>query len=327
VHDPSAVTTYLFTDIEGSTGHWEREPERMRTALARHDEISRACVTAHRGTIVKTTGDGIHAVFADPLGAVRAAVALQLALADADATGGITLRIRCGVHAGVDARRDNDYYGNAVNRAARVMGAAHGGQILVSQVVVTLVADRLPKDISLLDLGQVRLRGLAQPEQVCQVVHPSLPRQFPALRSLADTPNNLPQQLTSFVARERELAEVAKLLGETRLLTLQGGGGFGKTRLSLQVAAEVLDDYPDGVWLVELAPVGDPRLVPQAVASALGVKEDPGFPVLDALLKFATERRFLLVLDNCEHVVHACADLARQMLEAAPGVTILASSR
>ena len=177
------------------------------------------------------------------------------------------------------------------------------------------------------DLGQVRLRGLAQPEQVCQVVHPSLQRQFPALRALAETPNNLPQQLTTFVARERELAEVAGLLGETRLLTLLGGGGFGKTRLSLQVAADALDDYPDGVWLVELAPVGDSRLVPQAVASALGVKEDPGHPVLEALLEFARDRRLLLVLDNCEHVVHACAELARQLLATAPGVTILASSR
>jgi len=327
VHDPSAVTTYLFTDIEGSTGHWEREPQRMVAALAQHDAIAHTQVTSHGGTVVKTTGDGIHAVFADPLGAVRAAVALQLALADADATGGIALRVRCGLHAGVDARRDNDYYGNAVNRAARVMSAAHGGQILVSQAVATLVAGRLPDDISLLDLGQVRLRGLAQPEQVCQVVHPALPREFPALRSLAETPNNLPQQLTSFVARERELAEVAKLLGETRLLTLLGGGGFGKTRLSLQVAADVLDDYPDGVWFVELAPVGDPRLVPQAVASALGVKEDPGYPVLDALRKFARERRFLLVLDNCEHVVQACAEIARLLLEAGAGVTILASSR
>ena len=181
MHDPSAVTTYLFTDIEGSTGHWEREPQRMVAALAQHDAIAHAQVTAHGGTVVKTTGDGIHAVFADPLGAVRAAVALQLALADADATGGIQLRVRCGLHAGVDARRDNDYYGNAINRAARVMSAANGGQILVSRVVATLVADRLPQDISLLDLGQVRLRGLAQPEQVCQVVHPSLPRQFPGV--------------------------------------------------------------------------------------------------------------------------------------------------
>ena len=327
MHDPSAVTTYLFTDIEGSTGHWERAPEHMHAALAQHDEICRRCVVAHRGTVVKTTGDGIHAVFGDPLDAVQAAVALQLALVDAGATNDLALRVRCGVHAGVDARRDNDYFGNAVNRAARVMSAAHGGQILVSQVVAALVANRLPRDHALLDLGLVRLRGLTHPEQVSQVVHPALRQQFPALRSLEATPNNLPQQLTSFVARERELAEVTKQLGESRLLTLVGGGGFGKTRLSLQVAAAVLDAYPEGAWLVELASVGDARLVPQAVASTLGVKEEPGYPVLDALLKFARERCFLLVLDNCEHVVHACAELARQLLEAAPGVTILASSR
>ncbi len=327
MHDPSAVTTYLFTDIEGSTGHWEREPERMQAALARHDEVCRSCVGAHRGTVVKTTGDGILAVFGDPFDGVQAAVALQLALVEADAANALVLRVRCGLHAGVDAQRDNDYFGNAVNRAARVMSAAHGGQILVSQVVAALVANRLPQAQALLDLGAVRLRGLADPEHVSQVVHPALQRQFPALRSLAETPNNLPQQLTSFVARERELAEVTRQLGDTRLLTLVGGGGFGKTRLSLQVAATVLDDFPDGVWLVELASTSAARLVPQAVASALGVKEDPGFPVLDALLKFARERRFLLVLDNCEHVVHACAELARQLLETASGVTILASSR
>ncbi len=327
MHDSSAVTTYLFTDIEGSTGHWEREPERMHAALARHDEICRGCVAAHRGAVVKSTGDGILAIFGDPLDAMQAAVALQLAMIDAAASNDVVLRVRCGLHAGVDAQRDNDYFGNAVNRAARVMSAAHGGQILVSKVVAALVADRLPKDHALLDLGQVRLRGLARPEHVCQVVHPALQRQFPALRSLAATPNNLPQQLTSFVARERELADVTKQLGETRLLTLVGGGGLGKTRLSLQVAAEVLDAYPDGVWLVELASVSDARLVPQTVASALGVKEDPGHHVMEALLAFTRERRLLLVLDNCEHVVLACAELARKVLEAASGVTILASSR
>ena len=327
MHDPSAITTYLFTDIEGSTGHWEREPERMRVALERHDEILRERVIIHHGTVVKTTGDGMLAVFPEPLDAVRAAAALQLALTDAPATNGIALHVRCGLHAGVDAQRGNDYYGNAVNRAARVMDAAHGGQVLVSQAVATLVVARLPDDLSLLDLGLVRLRGLAQPERVWQLMHPSLRQRFPALRSLEATPSNLPQQLTSFVARERELAEVTKALGETRLLTLVGGGGLGKTRLSLQVAMGVLDGYPDGAWLVELAPVGDPRLVPQAVASTLGVKEDPGHPVLDALLRFARSRRLLLVLDNCEHLVHSCAEFARRLLEAAPDVTILASSR
>ena len=327
VDEFAAVTTFLFTDIEGSTRLWEREPERMRAALAAHDAIARACVADRRGTLVKSTGDGIHAVFADPRDALAAAVALLRALADPAATAGIPLAVRCGMHAGVEAQRDNDFFGNAVNRAARVMSVAHGGQILVSQAVATLVGERLPEGVTLLDLGSVRLRGLSRPEQVWQVAHPALRREFPALRALEATPHNLPQQLTSFVGRAEELADVLALLRESRLLTVLGGGGFGKTRLTLQAAAQALDAYDDGVWLVELAPVGDPRLVPQAVASVLGVKEAPGRSVQDAVLAFARERRFLLVLDNCEHLVQACAEIARLLLEAGPGVTILASSR
>jgi predicted ATPase/class 3 adenylate cyclase len=321
------VTTFLFTDIEGSTRLWEQEPDRMHDALARHDAISRRLVVDHHGEFVKTTGDGVHAVFADPQDALRAAVALQLALADSGATAGIELRVRCGLHAGVDNRRDNDFYGNAVNRAARIMSAAHGGQILLSSAVATLVRAHLPEEVSLRDLGIVRLRDLANPEQVSQVVHPRLRQDFPALRSLAATPHNLPHSLTSFIGREHELAETRRQLSQTRLLTLVGIGGLGKSRLSLQTAADVLDEYPDGVWFVELAPVTDPRLVPQVVASVLGVKEEAGHPVGEALRKFVTDRRLLLVLDNCEHLAQACAELARELLEAGPHVRILASSR
>ena len=193
-------------------------------------------VEQHRGTVVKMIGDGVHASFADPLDALRATLQLQLALEEPGATGGIPLRVRCGLHAGVDVRRDNDYYGNAVNRAARIMSTAHGGQILLSQTVVDLVRDRLPDGVSLRDLGAVRLRDLTHPEHVYQVVHSQLRQQFPALRSLESTPNNLPQQLTSFIGREHELAQVKKQLAETRLLTVLGIGGLGKSRLSLQVA-------------------------------------------------------------------------------------------
>ena len=327
MHDPSAVTTFLFTDIEGSTRLWEREPERMNDALARHDAIARASVTEHHGTVVKTTGDGIHAVFADPLEALLATVRLQLALAEPDATGGIALRVRCGLHAGVETRRDNDYFGNAVNRAARIMSAAHGGQVLLSQTVAALVRDRLPEDVSLRDLGAVRLRDLTHPERLHQLVHPRLREQFPALRSLESTPNNLPQQLTSFIGREHELAEAKNLLREVRLLTLLGIGGLGKSRLSLQVAADVLDDYPDGVWFVELAPLTDARLVPQTIASVLGVKEEPGHTVAESLVKFIRDRHLLVVLDNCEHLAQASAELVKQLLEAGPQLKVLASSR
>jgi class 3 adenylate cyclase len=220
--------TFLFTDIEGSTRLWEQQPEAMRVALAAHDATSRRCVQRHGGRLVKSTGDGIHAVFTDPVGAVLASVALQRALADAVATHGVELRIRCGVHVGADHRRDDDFFGNAVNRAARIMSVAHGGQVLLSAAVASLVADRLPPDTTLRDLGSVRLRDLSRPERVFQVVHPRLRDAFPALRSLEATPNNLPQQLTSFIGREHEVATVCRLLRETRLLTLVGGGGSAR---------------------------------------------------------------------------------------------------
>src|ERR1700688_2527083 len=248
----------------------------MRPALAHHDAIVRTCVEGNQGRVVKMSGDGVHAVFADPLDAVRATLELQRKLAEPEATEGVALQVRCGMHAGVDERRDNDFFGSGVNRAARIMSVAHGGQVLLSQAVAAFVGDRWPDGVSLRDLGSVRLRDLANPERVYQVVHPQLRQDFPALRSLEATPNNLPQQVSSFVGRERELVDIRNQLGDTRLLTLFGAGGLGKTRLSLQVAAEVLDDYPDGVWFVDLAPMTDERLVPEAAASGLGVKEEAG---------------------------------------------------
>lgn len=324
--EPVAVT-YLFTDIEGSTRLWEEAPERMRLALARHDALCHAAVERHRGTIVKTTGDGVHAAFDSARDALAAAVDMQIALAAPEAGDGIALRIRCGLHRGVDERRAGDFYGREVNRAARIMSAAHGGQILVSQAVADAVRAAPPADVSLRDLGVARLRDLAAPERVYQVIHPRLRAEFPALRSLEATPNNLAQQLNSFVGRSRELADVRRLLAANRLVTLLGMGGIGKSRLSVQLGAEVLDDYPDGVWLIELAPLADPQLVPQAVASVLGVKEEAGGTVLDALLKFARDRTPLIILDNCEHLVHACADVAKRLLQAGPKVKILATSR
>jgi predicted ATPase/class 3 adenylate cyclase len=327
VQAPSAVTTFLFTDIEGSSRLWEQEPERMRPALARHDALVRAAVQHNRGEVVKMSGDGVHAAFSDPFDALCASLELQRALADFESTNGIAIRVRCGMHAGVNERRDNDFFGNAVNRAARIMSAAHGGQVLVSQAVAALIGERLPPGVALRDLGSVRLRDLSNPEHVYQIVHPELRQDFPALRSLEATPNNLPQQLTSFIGRERELAGVKKLLSNTRLLTLLGVGGIGKTRLSLQVAADLMDDYPDGVWLVELAPLTDALLVPQAVASVLGVKEEAGRPVIEALESFVKNRQLLLILDNCEHLLHSCAELTRQLLQSGARLKVMASSR
>ena len=294
--------------------------------MAWHDEISRSAVQRHRGTVVKTTGDGVHAVFDDPADAVAAVVDLQLALAEPSAERA-SLNVRCGLHLGADQRRDNDFYGPAVNRAARIMSAAHGGQVLASRAVADRVTGRLPPEVVLRDLGSVRLRDLGSPEHVFQVIHPALRKDFPPLRSMASTPNNLPEQLNSFVGRDRDMVQVQQMLANSRLLTLLGMGGMGKSRLSVQVAAVVLDNYPDGVWFVELAALSDPQLVPQAVASVLGVKEEPGGTVTEALTQFVRDKQLLIVLDNCEHVVQACAELAKRLLEAGPKVKVLASSR
>jgi predicted ATPase/class 3 adenylate cyclase len=327
VRTSSALTTFLLTDIEGSTRLWEQAPERMAPALARHDAIARAAVANHCGVVVKMTGDGIHAAFDNPLDALGATIELQQTLANPEATHGVTLLVRCGLHAAVVESRDGDFFGTAVNRAARIMAAAHGGQVLVSQGVASLVADRLPNGVALRDLGVARLRDLTGAEHVYQVVHPQLRADFPALRTLEVTPNNLPQQLTSFIGRKQELADVEKLMRKTRLLTLVGVGGIGKTRLSLQLAASVMDEYADGVWFVELAALADPRDVPAALASVVGVREEAGHPVAEALYRFVKGRKLLVILDNCEHLLNPCAELVKHLLQAGPGLQVLASSR
>jgi predicted ATPase/class 3 adenylate cyclase len=324
---PIATVTFLFTDIEGSSRLWDTVPDSMRPALARHDAILRAAVEGSGGSIVKSTGDGIHAAFSDPLQAVDAAIELLSALADSNATEGVQLNVRCGIHTGVIEQRDGDFFGGAVNRAARIMSVAHGGQALVSEVVADLVRGRLPRDVSLQDVGTVRLRDMAHPESVSQIMHPRLRHEFPALRSLESAPNNLPLQMTRFIGREREIAEVRELLGRARLVTLSGMGGLGKTRLALEIAVAVLDEYPDGVWFVELTQLADALLVPQAVASALGVKETGGESLTDALDRHVADKRLLLILDNCEHLVEACATFAHRMLQAGPQIGIIVTSR
>ncbi|HEY1328719.1 MAG TPA: adenylate/guanylate cyclase domain-containing protein [Casimicrobiaceae bacterium] len=321
------VKTILFTDIEGSTRLWEQDAARMSKALGEHDKLARAAVADNGGTVVKMVGDGMYAVFNDPLDAVGTTIALQRALGELEAAHGLPLRIRCGVHVGVVEHRDNDLFGSPVNRAARIMSAAHGGQILLSQAVAEQVQSRLSAPASLRDLGGVRLRDLATPERLFQIVHPDLRADFPALRSLEVTPNNLPQQTTSFIGRERELAEAKKLLESTRLLTLLGMGGMGKTRLSLQIAADVMDDFPDGAWFIDLAPVRDHALVPNEVAQVLNIPEEPGRPLVQTLCAHLKSRRLMLVLDNCEHLVSACADLANALLRGAADIKIVATSR
>jgi len=299
----------------------------MSRALAAHDALARAAVAENAGVVVKMIGDGMYAAFGDPVDALKTTVKLQRALVELEAQHQLPLRVRCGVHLGIVERRDNDLFGGPVNRAARIMGAAHGGQILVSQAVVDQVQARLPESVSLRDLGAARLRDLSTPERLYQLLHPELRQDFPALRSLEQTPNNLPQQATTFIGRERELADAKELLGGTRLLTLLGMGGMGKTRLSLQIAADLMESFPDGAWFIDLAPVRDRALVPNEVAQVLSIPEEPGRPLTQTLCAHLRQHKLLLVLDNCEHLVSACASLANAVLRAAPDVKIIATTR
>ncbi len=319
--------TFLFTDIEGSTAMWEQQPERMAQAMSRHDALLRECVQRHGGQVVKTTGDGIYAVFEQPARGLGAALDIQLALIDPVATAGVTLRVRCGLHTGLVQARDNDYFGSTVNRAARIMNAAHGGQILVSQALADDLADALPTGVSFKGLGAVRLKGLAASEAVFQVVHPRLYQNFPALRELEATPNNLPQQLTSFIGRERERHEIEEMLHDARLLTLLGMGGLGKTRLALAVGTSVMDSYPDGVWFVDLQMIRDDALVAGEAARVLGVREEPGRPLVQTLTAHLRTRKLMLILDNCEQVVDTCANLTNAILRGAPDVRVVTTSR
>jgi predicted ATPase/class 3 adenylate cyclase len=323
----TSVATVLFTDIEGSTRLWETDAEAMSNALAEHDDIARRAVERNRGVVVKMTGDGMYAAFADPLDAVVATASMQRELAELAERSGMALRVRAGLHVGMVERRNDDLFGSTANRAARIMKAAHGGQILVSQAVADSIRERLDAAASLRDLGSVRLRDLATPEHVFQLVHPALRCDFPALRSLEATPNNLPQQATSFIGRERELHDTKALLRQTRLLTLLGMGGLGKTRLSLQIAADVLDEFADGVWFLDLAPLRDPLLVPKLAAQVLGVHEEPGKPIVQTLCGHLRDHKVLLILDNCEHLIAACASFAAAMLASVPQARIITTSR
>jgi predicted ATPase/class 3 adenylate cyclase len=325
---PSGIVTFLFTDIEESTRLWEQQPAAMQAALARHDFLLRDIIEAHGGHVIKSTGDGLYAVFAHVAESVAATLASQQALVGEPWTGlPQPLRVRMGLHTGEAQFRDGDYFGPAINRAARLMSIASGGQILLSSATTELVRDQLPAGATLYDLGEHRLKGLTRPERVFQLSGPELPADFPPLHSLNTLPNNLPLQLTSFVGREHEMAEVTRLLGTTRLLTLTGPGGTGKTRLSLQVAAEVLDTFADGVWLVELAPLSDPALMPQAVASVWNIREQAGRSLVDTLTDFLRAKSLLLILDNCEHLIDACAQLVVALLGVCPKLKILPSSR
>ncbi len=326
---PSGVVTFLFTDVEGSTRLWDRHPDAMRAALERHDILLRAAIDAQGGHVFKATGDAFFAAFHRPQDALRAALDAQIALHAEpwSLPAGDGLRVRMALHTGAAQRRGGDYFGLPLSRAARLLAAAHGGQTLVSEAGAALLDGLMPGEASLHSLGRHRLKDLAQPQEVFALRAPGLADGFPPLRSLEAFAHNLPAQLTSFVGREAEMRDARARLGGTRLLTLTGTGGAGKTRLALQVAADALDGFPDGAWLTELAALADPALVTQAVAGVLGVREEADRPLRQSLADSLQSKRLLLLWDNCEHLVESCARLADWLLRACPGVIILATSR
>ncbi len=326
---PTGTVTFLFTDIEGSTKLWEKHPETMRSALARHDTLAASVIEQHGGVLVKSRGEGdsLFAVFPHATESVAAACALQQVFVTEPWPQETPLRVRMALHTGEADLRAGDYYGSAVNRCARLRAIGHGGQVLLSEATHELVGSCLPEGASLREMGRHRLKDLQQPELVYQLCHSDLPSDFPPLRSLSPTSTNLPIQATSFIGREREIAQIKRLLARTHLLTLTGSGGCGKTRLALQVAADLVEEYEEGVWLVELASLSDPGLVVQTVADALGVREEPNRPLVETLTNYLKPKFLLLALDNCEHLLSSCAQLAERLLQACPHLRILTTSR
>jgi predicted ATPase/class 3 adenylate cyclase len=326
---PAGTVTFLFTDLAVSTRLWDQEPEAMRAALARHDAILHGGVAAHGGQVVKSRGDGVHAVFATADAAVRAAIDCARAMDAERWMVSEPLRARMGIHTGVAELRDGDYFGSAVNRAARLEAIAHGGQILCSQATADLAGEVLAEGVVFVDLGEHRLRDLARAERVFQVTAPGLQSEFAPLRSIGRAAGNLPVQVTSFLGREADSARIGAVMDQARVVTLTGVGGVGKTRLALHVAEQASASlrYPDGCWLCDLAPVRDPELVPDALIGALGTQPRPGVPVSESLLEYLRTRELLLVLDNCEHLLQPVVQLVSRMEQACPGVRILATSR
>lgn len=325
---PSGTFTFLFTDIQGSTMLWQDQPAAMQHALARHDALLHQAIDAYGGHVFKTVGDAFYAAFTNAEDALGAALAAQRALAAEPWSEACAIRVRMALHTGAAEERDSDYFGTALNRVARLLSAGHGGQALLSEVTYGLVRDNLPADVPLRDLGEHRLKDLTRPEHIYQVAASDLPAAFPPLKTLDMHHHNLPVQLTPFIGREQAMAALrARLLDpQTHLLTLTGPGGTGKTRLALQIAAEVLEAFPDGVYFVNMAPIGDADLVLPTIAQTLGAMEQAGESLIETLQRRLRGTRTLLVLDNFEQVVEAAPHISI-LLGANAGLTALVTSR
>src|SRR6201997_1521613 len=318
------MATLLLADVEGSTRLWETQPDEMTAAVARLNQAVSGIVATHDGVrpVEQGEGDSFVAAFARASDAVAAALELQRApLAP--------IRLRIGVHTGeVQLRDEGNYAGPTINRTARLRDLAHGGQTVLSGATEPLVVDRLPEGAWLTDLGTHALRDLPRPERVMQLCHPDMVNEFPPLRTTTTVAAaHLPVQLSSFVGRDAELTQLSELLTQSRVVTLTGAGGVGKTRLAIQVASAMAGEFGDGVWYVDLAPITDPELVAVTVARALGLPDQPGRSTMDSLLRYVSDRQMLVVLDNCEHLLDASAEVVVAVLSGAARLTVLATSR
>ena len=342
---PSGTVTFLFTDIEGSTKLAQAYPDKWETLREEHHAILKEAIESNNGCVFQTIGDASCAAFHKAGDALRAAIEAQQAITRMNDEGGrlnvgaenssfilhnssLSLKVRMGIHTGEAEARNGEYRGYlTLSMIQRVMSAGHGGQILLSSASENLLRGQLPADVSLRDMGAHKLKDIPQPARIFQVVAPDLQSEFPALRALDVFPNNLPAQLTSFIGREKEIRDATQMLKQSRLLTLTGSGGTGKTRLSLQVASNILKQFKDGVWLIELAPISEPALVPNTAANVLRLRVEDSRPLMDVVVDWLRDKETLFILDNCEHLIDACAQFANTVLQNCRGARILASSR
>ena len=318
----------LFTDIEGSTNLLRSLGAEYRTLLAQHRRVLGDAFAAHGGTVLQREGDALFVTFADPSSAILGAIDGQVALATSTWPADAHVRVRMGIHVGeVTIDEDDDYVGLAVHQAARISAAAHGGQVLTSKAMQTQVEQRIPPEVSLRPIGRFRLKDFPEPQDLFQLLHPDLPGDFPAPRTAPGARHNLPKAISSFIGRDRDVAELAELLETARLVTLTGPGGCGKTRLAIEAASASIPVRPDGIWFVDLAPVSDRQLVLSVAANAMGVQESRAASADSALIDFLSSGRPLVILDNCEHLISTCAELTEQWLSACQGLTILVTAR
>jgi predicted ATPase/class 3 adenylate cyclase len=325
---PSGTVTFLFTDIEGSTKLAQQYPNAMPSLLARHHEILYQSIQARNGYVFQIVGDAFCAAFSSAVEAVNAALDAQTCLFN-EQWSPAPIKVRMGIHTGTAQLHEDGLYSGYGTLASsqRIMSAGHGGQILLSGATRELVRDMLPEDAELLDLGEKRLKDLLRPEHLYQLNIAGLPTTFPPLKTLDSFPNNLPTQLTTFIGRENEIVEIKQALASHSIVTLTGSGGTGKTRLSLQVAADLLEKFEQGVWFVELAPLTDPELISQTILSTIGISEQPGKTPLEILKEYLQERKTLILLDHSEHLLDASAKILHHLLNAAPNLNDLASTR